>query len=328
MLPEPVIVPVYDRDVLFFKRYGDSYYKLINMRSCRRPGVGSGVATKNTLRASVKSIASIKRTRSVVQELAVCNSFDLFGTSTIDKLKLDRYDFNTIRPVFAKAFNHLRDRKYPDLRIILVPEQHKDGAWHFHFLIMGLPVEALELFTLNWKSPSGKGLPERIRKKVRRGATVYNWPDLADRFGFVTLEPIRDREKCANYISKYITKNLLKTDIPVNDHLYYCSQGLQRSEVVLRGFLALSFEPDFCNEYVAIKRIKNPLDALQYFDDFLEYQREHELACLIESWADSNEEPMFIFPTGVVSDADKMVFSPLFRSRGGLEQLSFALKNA
>ena len=55
------------------------------------------------------------------------------------------------------------------------------------------------------------------------------------------------------YKRKYVTKDLAKTRIGLNEHLYYCSQGLKRSELIYTGQLTKELEEDYSNEYVKIK---------------------------------------------------------------------------
>lgn len=64
-------------------------------------------------------------------EKALCN-VDLwvyFGTFTLDKTKQDRYDFQKSFKHIVKFFQNRR------IRYFLVPERHKDGAFHYHALL-------------------------------------------------------------------------------------------------------------------------------------------------------------------------------------------------
>ena len=83
---------------------------------------------------------SISRTRRRIFELAACNTWDWFFTGTLDGEKCDRNDLNG---TFKRLSQFVRDyrKKQTGERImyLIVPERHKDGAWHFHGLIKGLP---------------------------------------------------------------------------------------------------------------------------------------------------------------------------------------------
>ena len=101
---------------------------------------------------------------------------------------------------------------------------------------------------------------------LREGRQLYDWPAYADAFGWVSLERIINPEAVAHYIAKYITKRM-GAKIALNDHLYYCSKGLKRAEVVFRGDLRQELNPDYINEYVSIKTVKCLDEALRYFAD-------------------------------------------------------------
>lgn len=66
---------------------------------------------------------------------------------------------------------------------------------------------------------------------------------------------------------KYITKDLTKTRIGLNDHLYYCSQGLKRSELIYTGQLTKEIDEDYSNDYVKIKTLQSFDEAIGYFVD-------------------------------------------------------------
>jgi len=89
----------------------------------------------------------------------------------------------------------------------------------------------------------------------------------ANAFGYTTLEPIRSKEGVAVYITKYITKTIDSPAVGLNNHLYYCSKGLKRATEELRGYLAKDFEPDYKNDYVAVKVVRSFDDASTYFVD-------------------------------------------------------------
>ena len=82
------------------------------------------------------------------------------------------------------------------LIIYFIPEMHEDRAWHIHGLIKGLPAEYLALFSLEDK------LPHKIRNKLIAGESVYNWTAYAEKFGYVCLEHIKNKEAIDNYITK------------------------------------------------------------------------------------------------------------------------------
>jgi hypothetical protein len=129
---------------------------------------------------------------------------------------------------------------------LLVPELCKDGAWHLHGLMNGVPKEHL--------SPSEKG-----KRKSRLADSEYslNWKAYEQKFGRCRLfDKIRNIKAIAGYISKSVEKGTLTRKRGLYHRLYYCSQGLTRSKEVDRGYNLLPVDNyDFENEWVAIKML-------------------------------------------------------------------------
>lgn len=257
---------VYQRDVGILKRYNDHTFKLVHMRTLRTPGFEDcdppSVTPRSKGHEAEKLDESLSRTRRIIFELALCNPWDYFVTLTINGEHHDRYDLPGTYKQLSKWLNNYNSRHGTAVRYLLVPEPHRDGAWHFHGLIFGLPPPHLTPFTLQ------DHIPKRLKDMLRAGRELYNWPAYAGTFGFASLEAIRDPDRCASYMTKYITKELRKSSIALNHHLYYCSHGLQRAQVLFRDTLRQPIEdPDFENDYVQTKTFSAPEDGLQYFCD-------------------------------------------------------------
>ncbi|MCL1820798.1 MAG: hypothetical protein FWG36_09100 [Oscillospiraceae bacterium] len=260
---------LYQRDVAVVKEYRNDYYRIVLHSKLRRAGYEdidgdndkSDKGKKNTADNGFKLDASISRTRSKIFELAMCNDWDYMVNFTLNKELHNRNDLKNYKNklcTWIKNYNRLNET---DIKYLLIPEQHFDGAWHMHGLMMGLPIEHLTEFRKDEK------LPIKILIKVTQGIKVYNWKKYAKAFGYNVIEPIMNAESVAKYITKYISKDLLKTRIDLNDHLFYCSHGLKRSKVIYKGSLSKTFEPDFENEYVKIKTVRSIEEALQYITD-------------------------------------------------------------
>lgn len=73
---------------------------------------------------------SQRRARSKVRRLALANEFRWFVTLTLSPEKIDRYDGDEIVRRLGRWCDNMVRRH--GLRYILVPERHKDGAFHFH----------------------------------------------------------------------------------------------------------------------------------------------------------------------------------------------------
>ena len=80
---------------------------------------------------------SIKRTKKKVYDYAKSNEWEWFVTFTFSPDKVNRYDYDECTKYLSKWFNNLK-RSSPALSYLVVPEQHKDGAYHFHGLFSGI----------------------------------------------------------------------------------------------------------------------------------------------------------------------------------------------
>ncbi|HOG00993.1 MAG: hypothetical protein BWY35_02008 [Firmicutes bacterium ADurb.Bin248] len=254
---------VYIQNAGILRRYCDTQYKLIHMRVLRRSGFIQIGESKRTAKGSAgnfdKLRESLSRSRKTVYELAICNEWSYFVTLTINAEKCERYDLNIYMKALSKWLNNLKCRKATNVQYLLIPEPHKNDAWHMHGLMNGIPSDQLEAFSIR------DNIPERIKSLIRQGRPIYNWRPYYERFGWVTVEAIRNKERCAAYITKYITKDLLKSRIALNHHVYYSSLGLRRSEIIQYGELERGFEPDYKNDYVRVKYFDNAEEPLSYF---------------------------------------------------------------
>lgn len=129
---------------------------------------------------------SMRRARAKLRRLAMANDFEYFVTLTLDQTRIDRYD----PKVITKALNQWTDNmvRRHGLRYVIVPELHKDGAFHFHGFF------------------AGKGLKVVDSGHVDDcGQTVYNLPQW--RYGFSTAIRLRGEYAAAvGYVCKYIGK--------------------------------------------------------------------------------------------------------------------------
>ena len=80
---------------------------------------------------------SVSRSKQTIYELARNGVWDWFVTLTFDGSKVDRYNYAEVTKKLSTWLNNLR-KKSPDLQYLFVPEQHKDGAYHFHGLVSNL----------------------------------------------------------------------------------------------------------------------------------------------------------------------------------------------
>lgn len=212
-----------------------------------KPRKGSAVAAPKTAReAGVKStgddmLRSMRRARAKVRRLALANTFTWFVTLTLAPDQVDRYDpADIMRKVNRWADNMVRRH---GLRYVLVPERHKDGAFHFHGFFAGEGVVAVDSGTIS--VPGHK--PRRPRSEQQRaewlaagGHVVYNLPQWP--YGYSTaLELYGSYANAVAYVCKYIGKQ--DGERPMG-RWYYSGGGLQEphKEYAVLGYAELAEE--------------------------------------------------------------------------------------
>ena len=160
---------------------------------------------------------SIKRTKKKVYDYAKSNEWEWFVTFTFSPDKVNRYDYDECTKYLSKWFNNLK-RSSPALSYLVVPEQHKDGAYHFHGLFSGINERQIV-----W---TGKYVVRRVRglrsKFVRTKEKIYKIGSY--KLGWMTATKVREMEKVTSYITKYITKDMLNG--LHGRKRYWCSRNL------------------------------------------------------------------------------------------------------
>ena len=172
-----------------------------------------------------KLLNNVRRAQMMIEAYALCNDWDWFGTFTLNPEYRDRSDLDGFRSSFMQFLRDCRKRCNCEIRALLVPELHKNReGWHMHGLIAGLPVTSLRVFEARER------LPKYIRRKIKAGEPVYDWPDYRRRFGWVDIEPVKNRDAAARYITKYLRKDGVTTAkfMELGRHLYYVTRGLKK----------------------------------------------------------------------------------------------------
>lgn len=200
---------------------------------------------------------SYNRTKNKIFEYSRCVKWEKFITLTFNEQKVDRYNFDECSRIARKWLNNQR-RNAPELQYLLVPELHKDGAYHFHGLLAN---------TGNMKfKDSGK------RTKDKR--IVYNMASW--NYGFTTAVDIYDTHGISKYIGKYITKELC--GITKGKNRYFVSSNmpcpksftfLSDSDEDFNGLLEM-----IANSYgVEVVHVSKPRNIESYVDvDYYELQ--------------------------------------------------------
>lgn len=223
-------------------KYGDYGYKYVLFKYINEAprnnqnSVGKGSEGVDITADCERFESSLSRTKSTIFELALCNKFEYFCTFTQDVQKVsDRFDLNEFRArlsQFVRNQNRYRSAENK-IEYLLIPEEHKDGAWHMHGLIRGLTDDDLKINEHGY----------------------LDWYKYRDRFGFFSCSKIKSHEACSRYITKYVSKSLFTTKIKNGGHMFFASKGLARKECASEYPCdsSMSEQWDFENDYVKIR---------------------------------------------------------------------------
>ena len=149
---------------------------------------------------------SLSRTKSKVMQLCRGENWEWFLTFTFSPEKVDRYNYEDTSSRLTDWLSGQRKKHTGDgldLKYMVVPEKHKDGAWHFHGIFTGV-------------KPSLFGLKQFPGHDDFR---VQSW-----RSGFSAATRVKDELAVSNYIMKYITKDMVS--VTPGKKRYWCSRNL------------------------------------------------------------------------------------------------------
>lgn len=191
---------------------------------------------KNSLRASVS------RTKNMLYDLCSMNDFKWFVTLTFDNARVDRYDNEKILKCYMKFIDNI-DKQFPSLYYVSVPEQHEDGAIHFHIMMGGIQPSELGFVNsgkvcCSWAVRKNKVSSKEYFEKTKHehelketdGLPIYNITKFI--YGFSTATKIANKEACDFYVRKYLDKALGSTEF-FKKRFYY-SKNCKVPEVVTR----------------------------------------------------------------------------------------------
>lgn len=172
-----------------------------------RPGQEPTKRSKGKKSEGDDMARSMRRARANLRRLALSNEFDFFVTLTLDPEKIDRYDAQAVTRRLNQWCSNMVKRH--GLRYVIVPEQHRDGAWHFHGFFAGAGLQIVDSGTIkrtDSKQPCRPGCEaDRAAWLVQGGQIVYNLPQWG--YGFSTAMRLHGEYAAAvAYVCKYIGK--------------------------------------------------------------------------------------------------------------------------
>lgn len=167
--------------------------------------VGSGGGKKSKRKDSETTASSVARTRTTIEDLCICNQFDLFCTFTFDPKRVDSFNIMNCRRMMNTWIRNAKERHSPALKYLIVPELHESGRIHFHALLRGF---------------NGELKDAHLSQNGRDVFNIKNW-----RFGFSTAVHIDNIVAVSRYVRKYILKDMI---LLPGKKRFFCSQNLVR----------------------------------------------------------------------------------------------------
>ena len=209
-------------------------------------------AVKQTEEEKMRSEkCSLNRTKNSIYEIARANTWDWFFTLTFSAEKVDRFSYADCAKALSFWLKNVR-KKCPGMVYLFVPEQHKDGAYHFHGLVSNVS-------ELNFVD-SGH--------LTKNKQTIYNIGNY--KLGWSTSTEVQNTDAVGKYITKYISKQLF--DSTKGKKRYWASKNVLRpvtEHFLLDGIesaiLREELEEDCVSEsFVVCKETKS---NIQYFEN-------------------------------------------------------------
>lgn len=224
--------PLYENDVAIMKDYKIKR-KITLHRSIRKPGFEIEIKKREKGTANAEKMEqNIMHTKSAIYELAYCNEWEYFITLTLSPEKYTRSDLKKYQRDLMQWIQDYNKKHETHIKYMLIPEMHQDGSWHMHGFMIGIPSDHLEI------NKNG----------------YLDWPAYREKFGYCSIDKIRNHEAVAKYITKYISKDLANCVKELNAHMYYCSHGLKRAQEIKRGTLLANNVPwDYENDWIKCK---------------------------------------------------------------------------
>ena len=227
------------------KAYNDGVYKVIEYKNERlktdqKPtssfGSNSDLSEdEKAIRLEESRKQNLYKTKNKLRDYARNNYFDKFWTLTFDPKKFGSSD--NLRFEEMQRFLKRMTRKYGKFNYLAVPERHKSGAIHWHMMTGYFEPKLID---------SGKRYKEK---------TIFNCPEWE--FGFTNVQNVRSKKKISNYVSKYITKDLMDSPARRNKKKYWASRSLELPKTFgIKELLNLNIEPDFESDICKIYEIE------------------------------------------------------------------------
>ncbi len=225
---------------LTVKHFGYDGKDIYKLTYFRHGNSSSGGFIRNDDEQSDKASSNLYRAKGMIREYALCNPWEWFVTLTLDEKLQDRYNLSGYIHDLGNWIGNYNRKYGVKLKYLLIPEQHKNGAWHMHGLFHDVAPGSI----------------------VRNEHGYYDIPYYRNRFGYISLSSIRDGLKTATYITKYVTKST-GGGVNKNEHMFYHSAGLEKAYECGEYTVGAIPEGVFTNDYVGIEWLNSEDELFQ-----------------------------------------------------------------
>lgn len=207
------------------------YNRPVVVLNCKEEGGAGGLSKQDEQDYLEKSI---NRTKTRISDYILCNEFTHFVTFTFDrknskvKSEEDRHDLLKMSKLLitwlnTEQVNHFR-RHGKKFKYLIVPERHKNGAWHFHAVFQGYKNEIEDFYSSKNKYLTVDEIRSKNKKPKNQRGFLPRYT-----LGRSEIAPVKDKFRMSNYIKKYITKELINEKYKKR---YWASRNLKLPEVI------------------------------------------------------------------------------------------------
>ena len=204
------------------------YNRPVVVLNCKEEGGAGGLSKQDYLEKS------INRTKTRISDYILCNEFTHFVTFTFDrknskvKSEEDRHDLLKMSKLLitwvnTEQVNHFR-RHGKKFKYLIVPERHKNGAWHFHAVFQGYKNEIEDFYSSKNKYLTVDEIRSKNKKPKNQRGFLPRYT-----LGRSEIAPVKDKFRMSNYIKKYITKELINEKYKKR---YWASRNLKTPEII------------------------------------------------------------------------------------------------
>ena len=207
------------------------YNRPVVVLNCKEEGGAGGLSKQDEQDYLEKSI---NRTKTRISDYILCNDFTHFVTFTFDrknskvKSEEDRHDLRKMSKLLitwvnTEQVNHFR-RHGRKFGYLIVPERHKNGAWHFHAVFQGYKNEIEDFYSSKNKYLTVDEIRSKNKKPKNKRGFLPRYT-----LGRSEIAPVKDKFRMSSYIKKYITKELINEKYKKR---YWASRNLKLPEII------------------------------------------------------------------------------------------------